>query len=249
MALVGRVGALVHLNRGRPAATSHRIQQPFGRLASDHRVGDLVGVALVDIPDLAHPALQADAGPLLDHVGGLMGGQVQRRRTCEGHVTPGRIRLGADGPGGRRRAPSDMSLHAPHIVASKRPLDRLGVGQGAAAASHSGRCGLLHPRPIGAPLGLQGRQRGRSVRVPVRGGLRPAGRVALLRGGVCADERGCLVLPVLETKGGHGGAPSVVALTMKTGGSAADLSEEWRGSARAESACETIGQFHCPTAL
>lgn len=76
------------------SAAGVAIEQPLGRLALDHRVGDLVGVLLVSVALFADPARERNAAALLDDVRRLVRGGVEIGRACERDVIAGRIRLG-----------------------------------------------------------------------------------------------------------------------------------------------------------
>ncbi len=67
----------------------HGVEEVLGALAAHDAVGDRVGVLLVGIAGLADAAGEADAAPLLDDVGGLVGGGVEIGRAGEGDVVAG----------------------------------------------------------------------------------------------------------------------------------------------------------------
>ena len=109
-------------------------QELLGRLAAHHGVGDGVGVLFVVVAGLADAALEVDAGPLLDHVGGLVGRGVEIRRAAEGDVVAGGEggRAHAACRGGRRTI--GVGLHAADVVVSERRLDLIEERQRPAAA-------------------------------------------------------------------------------------------------------------------
>ena len=148
------------------------IQQRLGRLAADDRVGDLVGVLLVGVADLADAALAVEVGStaaaLLHRVRGFVGAGVHVGRAVEGNVVAGRVRHRADPLGRLARRAAEVGDHAAHVVAAKRRLDTLLVRQRLARVRDA-RGG------DGGHVGL-GRGVGRLLHLQQRGAWPAAGR-------------------------------------------------------------------------
>jgi hypothetical protein len=113
-----RPGLPLHARR-RVAAGCEAMPDP---VAAHDRVGDLVGLPLVDIACRADPARELHAGALLQHVGHLVRYQVQRRRRRQHDVLPARVRLGTHRPRARLRVTTDVRAHGREIV--RRPERR-----------------------------------------------------------------------------------------------------------------------------
>ena len=125
--------------RDRTTGSRHRVKQPLGGAAGDHRVGDLIRVSLVCVTRLVEPLERHHALALLHDMRGLVCAGMEVGGARERDLVTGRERLGADRVGGGARGATDVGADAADVMAAERRLDLREVRQRTARSCDAGR--------------------------------------------------------------------------------------------------------------
>jgi hypothetical protein len=87
------------------------VEEMLGRVASDHAVGDGVGVAFVGVTRLADATFELNTTALLNDVCRLMGNCMKIGATTKRDVVAKRVRIGPDRSRGGSSVRSRVSLN------------------------------------------------------------------------------------------------------------------------------------------